>query len=322
MLSQVHRIGPPDFTDVAGVASIGPHADALPDSYVAKSAATGTAPATALAAPRAMPLDHFDIVLGNRLGREILAGQHHNALLLIGMSLRNSYFTRRATVAKIVSAAKDLNERCGPRTIGWIQPIEAAATFRALDLCTPEKARQRAHYAYKNVRTNFRQEFERQNFAASFLWSNDYTSSAVYEAARGRVRSVYAECTPFRDIVRCTTRAVLAKASESGGVSEEQLDIGQEFFLDEIAFLLHAPVIIQEWSHSTELPYVSFIYHHDIAALASVLNGDFSSWGLVPSDHMGWVVYREFNSSSVSPVPSLEEILEEFPKSQPPSHAL
>ncbi len=230
-------------------------------------------------------------------GRAFEIGQRvlrTNGMVIVGLSIGNSYYNK-----KNIEALLGFLGQYASNIELFIPEGPAQHTYRALGYNEIEATRKcrlnantiRNHYSEILARSS-----DLENETNEIDWECKVACDPEYLKRLKEIELLYDLHLDFYRDVRQATSEVLAHKRREAPISEDSIDIGVKFLLEELAFLLAAPKIFD----STNIAYV---YHKDWGIFEKLIEGCYGS-GFSDSG-IGFIVVNETGESSESDTPRI-----------------
>lgn len=206
----------------------------------------------------------------SKVGQEEL---EENEGALIGLSIRNSYFKDKNLHQLITWAKDNFNQ------VHIMCPdVPAIDTLKSLGY-PDNKARLKATLACNNLMYKCQRICEKLNIDAHFIRWADVENQADYQNMYLALKKLYLDDPTFHSDVRETTREVIQNHGTKLPINKA-IDIGIEFFLKEIAFIINAADILG-------IPKSTYLYHKEMPVLQKLLD---SKYYFTPPANTGYII--------------------------------
>ncbi len=211
----------------------------------------------------------------SKVGKEALEEKEG---ALIGLSIRNSYF-KDENIHALISWANNNFKHVA------IMCPDVPAIHTLMSLGYPEnKARQKAMLACNNLQNKCERIAKELGVPIRFIRWNDIENDQRYISIYDALKDLHKNDAEFHRDARETTKEVIDHHRTALPI-EEAIDIGIEFFLKEMAFILNAADILG-------IPKTAYLYHKEMPVLENLLNGKYQ---FTPPANTGYVIC-ELNS--------------------------
>lgn len=197
---------------------------------------------------------------------------------VIGLSIRNSYFRKKENLLELLTwATKNFKQ-----VYVMCPDVPSIDTLRSLGY-TESEAKSKATLACNNLVNKCNKILNELGAKAStqiVRW-NAFENSPAYQYMYDRLKKLYAANSEFQNDVRSATKSVIENHGTAVAINEA-IDLGVEFFLKELAFIINAAEIL-------ELPLSAYIYHKDMPVFQKLLDGHY---GFTSPANSGYLIYE------------------------------
>lgn len=192
------------------------------------------------------------------IGEQIITDK---GAVIIGISLENSYFTRE-NLERILCWARQNAGR-----IYIMIPDEPAIYTMMGKGYSKEKATTKARLKANALENKCREIAVGLDILITIVRWNTVTQKTSYGVNLHHIKEVYKWDKRFRNEMRNTTIEVLSLGGKIP-TTREQIDIGVNFLMQELAFLVDAAHILSESS-------VAYVYHKTMPLLKACLEDEY-----------------------------------------------
>lgn len=197
----------------------------------------------------------------DKVGADVL---RESGCVVIGLSIRNSYFTEDA-LKQLLAWSNDNFQHI----YIMIPDKPAIHTLQALGY-EFKKAKEKAMLASNNLENKCNRIIEQLTANDRFKiirW--DYIeANSSYVAALEQLTKLYSSNKQFQHDARSATQEVLKHNTDSI-LAAEAIEIGVQFLLMELAFIAHAADVLDQ-------PHTAYIYHKEMPILENLLSGKYN----------------------------------------------
>jgi len=197
---------------------------------------------------------------------------------IIGVSMLNSHFTKE-NIQRTADIVKQTHDN-----VFFMLPNKPAEHTLAGYGYSKEEAQKTVQRKFKSIERNCRKSIEALQIPdAKILFWEQFEDNENYFEMLTRLNELYATDTHFREDARSTTRAVYetSKYPAKKRLSlDEQVDVSVDFLLEELAFILSSPDILN-------IEGTDYVYHKEMPILSELLAGNYE---FNPPKNVGFAV--------------------------------
>ncbi len=199
------------------------------------------------------------IIEASDIGKKVL---EEKGILILGLSINNRYFSEE-NIEKLMNWAAPASSTCI-----MIPDEPAVCTMMALGK-SREDAERVARLKSNALENKCKKIQERLNLSSvTILRWKDIKTNISYQHASSHIQKVYNVDASFAAAIDETTREVLKNAN-SAEPSEQQISIGIQFLLQELAFITYADCFFSGRD-------VAYVYHRTMKILKDIVDGKYT----------------------------------------------